>query len=115
MYRPLAALTPKATLLSSLGSISLPTWLKSLAPRPITFVNWLVVRSSTAMALASCRVTKARVPSWVTAMYSGSKSIPVFVRRLLPSVGTPANPAVATTVRVSMSMMLTLPAGSNAV
>ena len=37
-----------------------------------------------------------------TAMYSGSKSMPVLVgvRRLLPDVGTPPKPAVATTLRL---------------
>ena len=33
------------------------------------------------------------------------------LRILLPEVGTPTKPGVATTLRVPMSMMLTLPAG----
>ena len=85
-----------------------------MAPSPISSVNSPVCRSSTAIALASCTVTNARVSSWLTAMYSGSKSIPVLTgrRRLAPEVGTPLRNAVFTTVRVSTSMMLTLPGGS---
>src|SRR5919106_122831 len=49
------------------------------------------------------------------AMYSGSKFIPTLVRRWVPNWGTLSNPAVASTVRVSTSMMLTLPGGSGVV
>ena len=75
-------------------------------------VNAFSDRSSTATALASWTVTNALEPSFSTAMYSGSKSMPTLVRRLVPNCGTLSNPAVAITVRVSTSMMLTLPAGS---
>ena len=84
MYRPLAVGEMNSTSLLSCGSIWLPGRPKSLAPRPITAVNALLARSSTATAFASCNVTNARVPPLAIAMYSGSKSIPVFVRRWLP-------------------------------
>ena len=53
------------------------------------------------------------VPAPLPALYSGSKSIGVV--RTLPVIGTPLKPAVATRVRLFMSMMLTLPAGSKPV
>ncbi len=43
-------------------------------PSGSTAVQLLVARLNTPMALFSCMVTKARVPSGLTAMYSGSRS-----------------------------------------
>jgi len=69
-------------------------------------------------ALLSCSATKALRPSGETAMYSGSQSMPGW-RLLLPvlllTTGVSAvKVGVATTLRVGMSMMLTLPTGSGA-
>jgi hypothetical protein len=40
--------------------------------------------------------------------------MPVPVRTLLPTIGTSVNPGWAMTVRVAMSMIVTLPVGSTA-
>jgi hypothetical protein len=48
--------------------------LKSFRPRDFTLVIEFVVRSIIATAFASCSVTMALLPSFATAMYSGSQS-----------------------------------------